>query len=435
MDSFNFDNNDKPQYRDCNIFDLHNSGHSVADIDINDVAPANLGLDRAYRSIDVFQHSALHSDYNYSPTSVQLSSSTSFQFIYPPASKKSAYESRELSLEDDLLSDDDLSRDSAVPIVPSKPRHLLTNNFITMLSLASVINLITDRLNETADVCVRYVEHQFKWEVFFLKASVTCKIEVRLYRSGNNDCDGYIIEANRLSGCCRYFRGFYHDLKSEFSARSWDKEETLSRTSEVVPSLLVSQLHPLADSEAVKELLPVVAMLQSDMKNQQAQACQLLCLLSPQEELHNALVESGCVHALVDCLATNSPSPNSSLSEGSLPTHDHRHSVDQHAILAIAKLSEYMLTEEYILSSSASAKLVRCLLDLCRDGPYHTAEMRREGARTLKNLCKRNSKRVLSTLQDNPRTFENWKASIDNLLDARLKMQALEAAKYLSISV
>ena len=202
-----------------------------------------------------------------------------------------------------------------------------------------------------------------------------------------------------------------------------------------IPPLLVPQLIPLPDHEAVERLKPVLTMLRSGLKDVQAEACQVLCLLSPQEDTHAALVDSGCVHALVECLAGNCSSSNNTVSDSSSGESDLRRAVDQHGILAVAALSDFMLTQEALLASAASTKLLTRLMDLSVDGPHDTAEMRREGARTFKNLCKRHSKQIRESLDmdgTQSQAISDWAASLDKLHDGRLKMQATEAAKSLS---
>ncbi len=61
------------------------------------------------------------------------------------------------------------------------------------------------------------------------------------------------------------------------------------------------------------------------------------------------------------------------------------------------------------------------------DGPYHTAEMRRECARTFANLCSgaSNGRKIISTIGVD--SASSWISSVDNLRDERLKLHARRA--------
>jgi len=340
----------------------------------------------AYRSIDVYhhhQHDVLSesSDFhfsNHSPKSINNFKSNSSSFILIPTIKK-VFNDDDLLLDDDslLLDETELLEESdllggyvdlllpkqctSFPTCPSKPRYLLANNFITMLSLACVINTMTDILRETVDVCVQYVEHQYKWKVFFLKGLVNCKIELCVYQAVTGGWGGFYVEANRLSGCSRYFRTFYSDLEKTFS--SVGSKGKGSEIEEGAPPVQIPQLEPLTDAKLVQQLKPVLAMLRSPKTDLQAEACQMMCLLAPQEELHAAMVDSGVVHALVECLVASPSSAGST--RASAAGHKERRAVEQHAILAVACLSDCTLTRECLLASPSSAQLLCRLMDLC----------------------------------------------------------------------
>lgn len=75
------------------------------------------------------------------------------------------------------------------------------------------------------------------------------------------------------------------------------------------------------------------------------------------------------------------------------------------------------------------AGVLPALLTLATDGPYHTAEVSRESARILANLSSRMAARVVDAL--GPQATANWMASVDNLLDDRLKLHACRAKESL----
>jgi hypothetical protein len=59
------------------------------------------------------------------------------------------------------------------------------------------------------------------------------------------------------------------------------------------------------------------------------------------------------------------------------------------------------------------------------DGSYQTAEMRREGARTLANLCCSHSKKIISAVGMD--SVSSWISGVDDLQDERLKLHARRA--------
>lgn len=71
------------------------------------------------------------------------------------------------------------------------------------------------------------------------------------------------------------------------------------------------------------------------------------------------------------------------------------------------------------------AGVLPALLTLATDGPYNSAEVSRESARILANLSSRMAARVVDVL--GPQVTANWMASVDNLLDGRLKLHASRA--------
>ena len=71
------------------------------------------------------------------------------------------------------------------------------------------------------------------------------------------------------------------------------------------------------------------------------------------------------------------------------------------------------------------SQFLQNLFGMITDGPYHTAEMRRECARTLANLCSSHSKKIISTVGMDG--VSSWISSVDSLKDERLKLHARRA--------
>lgn len=73
--------------------------------------------------------------------------------------------------------------------------------------------------------------------------------------------------------------------------------------------------------------------------------------------------------------------------------------------------------------------LVPLLLTLVADGPYHTAEMRRECARALANLCTSHGPKIVHTV--GTPYASDWLNTVEELKDERLKLHANRAKNHL----
>jgi hypothetical protein len=70
------------------------------------------------------------------------------------------------------------------------------------------------------------------------------------------------------------------------------------------------------------------------------------------------------------------------------------------------------------------------LLKLVSDGPYYSAELRRESARVLANISERNSSQILSAVDND--SMRSWINSVDDIKDERLRTHANRAKLSLS---
>jgi hypothetical protein len=167
----------------------------------------------------------------------------------------------------------------------------------------------------------------------------------------------------------------------------------------------------LSDEEAVEALLPILHMAKSGLLEPQLEAARLFCDLSLHDAMQQHMCDSGCVQALVENL---------------LPCVICEWT-RQHAVFALANLSEAQGCQEAMID----AGILPVILNLVRDGPYKTIEMRRECARILANLSARLASRVVNVL--GPRTLSNWLEKVDALRDERLKLHAHRARESLTV--
>ncbi len=81
------------------------------------------------------------------------------------------------------------------------------------------------------------------------------------------------------------------------------------------------------------------------------------------------------------------------------------------------------------------SSFVPFLLTTVADGPYHTAEMRRECARTLANLSISHGPKIVHTvnttsLSSSP-SLSTWLQSVEEMRDERMKLHAERAKNHL----
>ena len=206
-----------------------------------------------------------------------------------------------------------------------------------------------------------------------------------------------------FQGDCAPFRLVWTQIKAQMTNESFPEPRSLEAF--CAPS---AQL--LSDDEAIAALTPVLEMATSGMLNQQLEAARIFCDLSQDAcAMQHHMCDSGCVQALVE----------------NLLTCDRCEWTKQHAVFALANLSETQGCQEAMID----AGVLPILLQLVKDGPYNTAEMRRESARILANLSARLAPRVVTVL--GPRTLSIWLDKVDSFHDERLKLHACRAKESL----
>ena len=167
----------------------------------------------------------------------------------------------------------------------------------------------------------------------------------------------------------------------------------------------------LSDEEAVEALQCVLQMAKSGLLEPQLEAARLFCDLSLHDAMQQHMCDSGCVQALVENL---------------LPCIICEWT-RQHAVFALANLSEAQGCQEAMID----AGILPVVLNLVKDGPYNTIEMRRECARILANLSVRLASRIVAVV--GPRTLSTWLEKVDSFRDERLRLHAVRAKESLKV--
>lgn len=211
------------------------------------------------------------------------------------------------------------------------------------------------------------------------------------------------------------FRSVFGSVKQEITATPGASRSTSRITSfdftlpeNSLDDMPLPMCQELSDPETDKALQPIVDMAKSCQVDAKIEAARILCDISVRKEMHRQMCQAGCVQALVE-----------------LTTVDHEW-CNQHAICALANMSSSRPCQDMLLMTPA---FFPALIRLVVDGPHSSAEMRRECARTLANICAGFGPRVVSAV--GVELTKTWVDSVKDMRDSRLKLHAERAKAYL----
>lgn len=237
----------------------------------------------------------------------------------------------------------------------------------------------------------------------YLCGPTRCKFEFNVFKSGDGT---YVIEGNRLSGEGFPFSTIFRNLRAKFSEGPSCSSPNSVVNFQFIP--MPDTMMELSSHEITEAVVPILAMAASGKCESQVNAAQIFCDLSLQQNMGEVLCQADCINALVSLCRMEFDCCN------------------QHAVCALANLSSLRSCQDVLLRD---ASFLQHLLLLCRDGNYNTAEMRRECARLLANLCsaKANASAFLEAVGVDE--LAAWLDSVDNIKDDRLRLHA-SRAKY-----
>ena len=272
----------------------------------------------------------------------------------------------------------------------------------------------------------------------YLRGSSQCKLVVSIYDTGSS----FIVENNRLSGDAEGFRSVYKQLKRELSTDENngyngnsnfnmasgsgiyhvlnDQPKILlyseSFTDDSSPILAFTDI--LSDSESYDLLQPLVRMAQESTIDAKIEASRIMCDLSQNENMQQALCESGCLQALISLTIVSAPEV-----------------AKQHAILALAHLPVSLSCQEALIDAGILPAILALISDTSATAEevYHTREIKREGARILANLSARFSTRVVAVVGH--RIVQGWIDTVHGIKDERLKLHSERARDSLSTAI
>eukprot|EP00602_Paraphysomonas_sp_CaronLab_P008291 CAMPEP_0185021230 /NCGR_PEP_ID=MMETSP1103-20130426/3906_1 /TAXON_ID=36769 /ORGANISM="Paraphysomonas bandaiensis, Strain Caron Lab Isolate" /LENGTH=381 /DNA_ID=CAMNT_0027552629 /DNA_START=136 /DNA_END=1278 /DNA_ORIENTATION=+ len=257
--------------------------------------------------------------------------------------------------------------------VPEKPFYIGPSQFLCALCLTELVTSVEIQLNRLFEVSYKFHKDQCRWEAIYLRGSSRCKFEINVYKENEG---GFVVEGNRLSGDGIPFSKIFREIKLSLCPGDSPVDTAIGsgRGGESIP---LPVCEPLSAEEAAKAILPILGMANSKHIESRTEAAKILCDLSLQQDMHRVMCDSGCVSALVQLVQSE---------DGGC---------SQHAVCALANISSSRPCQDVMVSSKA---FLPALLSLSVDGPFYSAEMRRECARTLANLCSGLAPRVLESV-------------------------------------
>jgi hypothetical protein len=149
----------------------------------------------------------------------------------------------------------------------------------------------------------------------------------------------------------------------------------------------------LSDEDVLKSMKPIMNMALSGKIEAKLEASRLLCELSLRDDMHQYIIESGCLRVLVEILLP------SKLCEWT----------PRHAINALGNLADAETCQGAMIASG----VLPMLISLAIDGPYNILETSRESARILAVLTTRSAQKTVEELGYG--AASTWMESVDFL--------------------
>lgn len=392
---YEFDSFD--DFNDIGAGGLNNN--DVSSINVEEYAFQELDLDAKYRSIQTVN-----------PHVFNAFSSPALQSMGPPTLSKGQpslqANAHRLSTKAPLSV---VVKRSAKPVVvPEQPFHVTVTNFTSLHDIDTLISIVEVELSTVLEVSYEFYHEKCRWECVYLCGASRCKFEFNVYK---NDCGSFIVEGNRLCGDSFPFSTIYRTIRGKF-IEDLNVSPTSVMNFQFIP--LPESAVELSSSEIADAVNPILAMASSQVCESRLTAAQILCDLSLQQNMLEHLCQEECVSALVKLV------------------HVEFNYCNQHAVCALANLSSSRSCQEILLKDKI---LLQQLILLCTNGTYCTAEMRRECARLLANLCSSRSGAVNFMQQLGKEEVGRWLLAVDDLTDERLRLHADRARSTLQSCV
>jgi len=371
----------------------------VSSINVEEYAFQELDLDSQYRSIQAVN-----------PNGFTAFSNQAWNTTAPPQLSKSSYATpyaNNSQLQTKAPPTIVVTPTSNV-VVPEQPFYIAVTQFQTTFDIDTIISTIEQEFSCLSEVSFMFFPDKCRWESLYLSGPTRCKFEFNVYKNGK---DSHIVEGNRLCGEGFPFSTIFKTVRSKFSTKDLCSSPSSVTNFQYIP--LPDTLPELTSDEVADAVAPVLAMAGSGKYESQVNAAQIFCDLSLQQNMIEVLCETECVCALVDLCRIDFDCCN------------------QHAICALANLSSSRNCQEVLLRDES---FLQYLLKLCCDGTFHTAEMRRECARILANVCAVRANAVTMLRVMNREVMTEWLGTVDAIKDERLRLHAARAKHSLHLA-
>lgn len=364
----------------------------VSSINVEEFAFQELDLDAQYRSIQAVN-----------PNGFTAFSTQAWNSTAPPQLSKSSH-ATPYANNNQLLTKPSptiVVTPTSNVVVPEQPFYIAVTQFQTTFDINTIISTVEQELSNLSEVSYMFFPDKCRWESLYLSGPTRCKFEFNVYKNGTGS---HIIEGNRLCGEGFPFSSIYKSVRTKFSANDMCSSPSSVTNFQYIP--LPDTLPELTSDEVAEAVAPVLAMASSGKFESQVNAAQIFCDLSLQQNMKEVLCESECICALVDLCRVDFDCCN------------------QHAICALANLSSSRNCQDALLRNGT---FLQHLMQLCCDGTFHTAEMRRECARILANVCavRANAATMLQVI--NCEEMTQWLGTVDTIKDERLRLHAARA--------
>lgn len=371
---------------------LNMTTNEVSSINVDEYAFQELDLDAKYRSIQAVN-----------PNSFSAYTSPALNSMAPPSLSKSSSSTLHANT-NQLLSKASpaiVVKPTTKPVtVPEQPFYVAVTQFSTVHNIETLVSMVDHHLCSVVEVSFEFYYEKCRWDCVYLCGATRCKFEFNVYKNGNGS---YIIEGNRLCGDSFPFSTIFRSMRSKFA------DEVCSSPTSVMNFQFIplpETALELSSTEIAEAVTPIIAMAASGKCESQVNAAQIFCDLSLQQNMLEVMCQPECINALVSLCRVEFDYCN------------------QHALCALANLSSSRSCQEVLIHHEA---FLQQLLQVCCNGTHNTAEMRRECARLLANLCsaKSSAVRVVQVVGEDDVT--RWLDSVGDLSDERLRLHAERA--------
>jgi hypothetical protein len=400
MDNKTFDQrafSDEKSFQDFEFdsyADFHDNGDSnissigVASINVEEYAFQELDLDAKFRSIQAIN-----------PNSFSAYSTPTLNSMAPPSLSKGPSHANANQLLTKAPIEVVVKPNVKQVSVPEQPFHVAITNFSTNCEIDTVVSWVDHELSNVLEISYQFYSDKCRWECVYLSGPTRCKFEFNVFKG---DDSSFIIEGNRLCGDSFPFSTMYRNVRTKFTGDCSSPNSVTNFQFIPMPEISLE----LTSTEIHDAVTPVLAMAASGKCESQVNAAQIFCDLSLQQNMLEVLCQPKTISALVDLCRVDFDYCN------------------QHAVCALANLSSSRSCQDALLQDAC---FLQQLLQMCCCGCHNSAEMRRECARLLANLCGAKSSAAQIIQHIGQDDVYRWMESVDDINDERLRLHAQRA--------